>query len=426
MRNLFKAVDHKLDDVSNKLAMMLRINKVHFTKMTDFMEQKFGTPVSISKCLIYTAYNNRLSLGVLHQEVLVEIVKYINDIALNSELLSFVHQPSDLFLVETSYIYKPDENTFMLVLHIPLVAQHNLMPLFEFIPLPVHFNFSGNMPVTPEVGTNNRISVSNSKLYQLISSSDQQTCNKMGETYFCKGRNVLLMDLTKTCLRALYLADAKNIQDRCKFSISGAQEKIFRLDSNTYVVYSLGKINTNHVCPKAKSVSAIQISSGQTVQINPSCYVRTMDHIITADDSKEIEIHSKCLDWTWTLGQLFQQPENEKVATAIDRLCTKISSKFNAEILINELETMTKEAKANPVSHWTFTSGGHERRGCHQSTPTILLLENVPKLQKQRNPVSGNLSTSGSYPGVQQVGRSDQKMKTLKTNFILKFFIYYH
>jgi hypothetical protein len=116
----------------------------------------------------------------------------------------------------------------------------------------------------------------------------------------------------------LYLVDAKNIQDCCKFSISGAQEKIFRLDSNTYVVYSLGKINTNHICPKAKSISAIQISSGQTVWINPSCYVRTMDHIIMADNSEEIEIHSKWLNWTWTLGQLFQQPENEKVGKAID------------------------------------------------------------------------------------------------------------
>jgi hypothetical protein len=141
----------------------------------------------------------------------------------------------------------------------------------------------------------------------------------------------------------LYLPDAKNIQDHCKFSISGTKENIFRLDSNTYVVYSLWKINTNHVCPKAKSISAIQISSGQTIRVNPSCYVRTMDHIITADDSEEIEIHSKWLDWTWTLAQLFQQPENEKVTKAIDLLRERISGKFNAEILINELETRTKD-----------------------------------------------------------------------------------
>jgi hypothetical protein len=38
----FKAVDQKLDDVSSKFAMPLQINKVHFAKMTDFMEQKFS------------------------------------------------------------------------------------------------------------------------------------------------------------------------------------------------------------------------------------------------------------------------------------------------------------------------------------------------------------------------------------------------
>jgi hypothetical protein len=164
--------------------------------------------------------------------VLLEIVKYVNEIAQNSDLLSFVHQPSDLFLVETSYIYKPDEKTFVLVLHVPLVTPHNLMPLYEFIPLPVHFNFSGNVSVTPEVGTNNLIVVGHSESRQLLSSSDLQTCTKLGETYICKGRNVLLTDLTKTCLGALCLAVAKNIQDRCKFSIGGAQEKIFCWDSN--------------------------------------------------------------------------------------------------------------------------------------------------------------------------------------------------
>jgi hypothetical protein len=80
-----------------------------------------------------------------------------------------------------------------------------------------------------------------------------------------------------------------------------------------------------------------------------------MDHIITADDSEEIEIHSKWLDWTWTLGELFQQPENGKVTKAINQLQERISCKFDSEILINELEMMTKE---EPPNHWTFTTPG--------------------------------------------------------------------
>ena len=140
--------------------------------------------------------------------------------------------------------------------------------------------------------------------------------------------------------------------------IRGALEKIFRLDSNTYVVYSLGKINTNHVCPKTKSISAIQISSGKTIRISPGCHVRTMDHLITADDNEETEIHSKWLDWTWTIGQLFQQPENEKVTKAIEQLRQRISGKFDADTLINELQQMTLESKSEQFNHWDFSIPG--------------------------------------------------------------------
>jgi len=54
----FKAVDHKLDNISDKLSMLLCINKVHFAKLKDFMEQKFGTAVAISERLIHMAYSN--------------------------------------------------------------------------------------------------------------------------------------------------------------------------------------------------------------------------------------------------------------------------------------------------------------------------------------------------------------------------------
>jgi hypothetical protein len=74
--------------------------------MTDFMEQKFGSAIPISEGLIHTAYNNCLTLGALHHEALTEIVKYVNVIAQNSNLLSFVHQLSDIFLVEKNQMRK--------------------------------------------------------------------------------------------------------------------------------------------------------------------------------------------------------------------------------------------------------------------------------------------------------------------------------
>jgi hypothetical protein len=59
--------------------------------MTDLMEQKLSTAVAISERLIHTAYSNRLAPEALHHEALPEIVKYINEIAQNSDLLSFIH-----------------------------------------------------------------------------------------------------------------------------------------------------------------------------------------------------------------------------------------------------------------------------------------------------------------------------------------------
>jgi hypothetical protein len=77
----------------------MAVNKAHFAKLTNFTEQKFGTAIKIAERLIRTAYKNRLATGALHHNVLMQIIDYIDEVTAKSELLSFVHQPSDLFLI---------------------------------------------------------------------------------------------------------------------------------------------------------------------------------------------------------------------------------------------------------------------------------------------------------------------------------------
>ncbi len=89
----FKAVDQKLDDIANQVAIIMAINKAHFAKLTNLMEQKFGTAIKIAERLIRTAYKNRLAPGALHHDVLLQIIDYIDEVAAKSELLSFV-QPT--------------------------------------------------------------------------------------------------------------------------------------------------------------------------------------------------------------------------------------------------------------------------------------------------------------------------------------------
>jgi hypothetical protein len=80
------------------------------------------------------------------------------------------------------------------------------------------------------------------------------------------------------------------------------------------------------------------------IKLNPGCYIRTMDHVITADETKEVKVHSKWFNWTRTLGELFQQWENEIITTSIKSLQTQISRKFDADELLHKLDTLTKSA----------------------------------------------------------------------------------
>jgi hypothetical protein len=58
-----------------------------------------------------------------------------------------------------------------------------------------------------------------------------------------------------------------------------------------------------------------------------------MDHVISANKTRDIEVHSKWLDWAWLLGELFQQPEKEVITNMIQRFLTQISGEFNADQL---------------------------------------------------------------------------------------------
>ena len=72
--------------------------------------------------------------------------------------------------------------------------------------------------------------------------------------------------------------------------VAETSERIFKLEENTWAVYYTGTINTNQVCQAKNTIQTCQINSGDTVTVEPGCYIRTMDHVISADESKTIKI----------------------------------------------------------------------------------------------------------------------------------------
>jgi len=52
-----------------------------------------------------------------------------------------------------------------LILHVAVVSNSNLLGLFEFLLLPIHFNFPSNILVTPDVGATNLLAIGLTKSF---------------------------------------------------------------------------------------------------------------------------------------------------------------------------------------------------------------------------------------------------------------------
>ncbi len=147
------------------------------------------------------------------------------------------------------------------------------------------------------------------------------------------------------------MANSEWIQNHCRFKIAEAREKIFELSENTWAVYSVGTINTNEVCPADNDVTEMQIKSGETIRIKPGCYVCTMDHIISADESETIEVKIKTMDWAGDITDLFHYGNQDTIHQVIQGIRTRYNGEFDATIFLDQLDQLK-----TPEAHWAFTS----------------------------------------------------------------------
>jgi hypothetical protein len=139
-KNIYTASEEKLDQTNKHLAYLLESNIWFSSKVTDAIEKKFQSVVHHHKNVVKSAQHNRLAPGALPHDVLDGIINHIVQVAKKKNLVPFVRFASDLFQIEVSHLYTPAANEFTLILHIPMVANSNLLNLFKFLPLPIHFN----------------------------------------------------------------------------------------------------------------------------------------------------------------------------------------------------------------------------------------------------------------------------------------------
>jgi len=111
------------------MAHFISVDNAHIIKVASSMENKLNFNVQTFKLLVHTANDHKFAPGTLHHDMLIYIFNHITDISIRNNFTSFTEHPSDLFEVKASFIIRRAEHTILLILLIPFVAKHNLMPI---------------------------------------------------------------------------------------------------------------------------------------------------------------------------------------------------------------------------------------------------------------------------------------------------------
>jgi hypothetical protein len=124
-----------------------------------------------------------------------------------------------MYNLEVSFIYRLEEQTVIIILHVPFVKTEHLLPLYKFVSLPIHFNFSANISVTYDISQADLIAIGDTEIFQTLLSSDLASCKHLGSTFFCEDRTVLKTNIVHDCMGYLFLASSMLIKANCKFWI---------------------------------------------------------------------------------------------------------------------------------------------------------------------------------------------------------------
>jgi len=145
-------LEEKTDAIQKLLADLLESNICFTAKLMDAVKKKFQSIVHHHENMVKSAQHHRLAPGALPHDYLDEILNHTLSVARKRNMVSFFNYASDLFQVDVSHLYDPKTFQFTLMVHIPLFSNANLLELYEFLLLPIHFNFSANVSITPDVG----------------------------------------------------------------------------------------------------------------------------------------------------------------------------------------------------------------------------------------------------------------------------------
>ena len=255
--------------------------------------------------------NHRLAVGTLTAHQLELLHERVTELAQEGNYQPLTKKSSDYYQIDVSYFRNGKD--LMMILHVPCLDPINLLTLYRYLPFPIPAGLHGRYStrtlrdaLTPRIPLDQDgqpvfrdpqpdwayknlypqpetylIAVSDRQQYRLISDTDLLTCDKNGPTYICDEMNALRTDRNQTCLGSLFFRSEGGVFSYCSFKQKHANEEVFQLSPNQYLVYAPNHKRGQVSCPNGTSFIA-HLGEVTKLTIPMGCQVILEDHVLTA------------------------------------------------------------------------------------------------------------------------------------------------
>lgn len=357
--NHLKYLDGQVESHNERLKDLLDNEPSTTASAFSAMQNTVLNWIQLATSTISHAQAHRLAPGVYSEESLEAIVSYTKDLASKKGLQNFIGHTSDLYQLETSFLYNPHNKTFITFLHIPLVRQENLLKMYKYLPMPLNSQLTSNHSLMPNVGNMDIIAVGDQEAYKVLSDSDLHHCLRLANTHFCKHSNVVSINRRATCLSSIFTADPESTRQQCKFRVSPTEEAVFQKAKNEYIIFTKHPMNVQEVCQGAQSEAkrnptSHRVTNGETISVKSGCKIITREHLLVGDqeDNFPIEDSAEVRSWAWSVSHLFPNISRDKLDEVMERLNAKGFHNLDASDLLHQLDLVT--AQPDSKLYWAL------------------------------------------------------------------------
>ena len=248
---------------------------------------------------IQQAQLRRLSPTLLSSSQIKTLMDVVRQQAASLDADLLLENPTDLFQIETSYIF--DGSDVTLVLHIPMSNHGATYRLMRFHPFPLSFSPTHFLFPKP-THTLYGISSMEPRLSLDLTEANLEGCYRLGNIHLCERLGVLKSKTNLSCLGAMYAQKFRQSMELCQMDLIPLSENVLQLADNWFLIYSVATFTAYVNCLNHSSAEHHLAIGVNKIHILPTCNVKLMDHVLFSDTLLRVE--SKIKQFAWNLDDV--------------------------------------------------------------------------------------------------------------------------